>query len=73
MGCLACSTGLTGGSPETQVGHACGTAAGRPEAKHQAHLRAQVADSGARRAQTHRMCDTAAACMLGQLIAASRQ
>ena len=35
---MACSRVLTSGSSETQGGHTCSTAAGRPEAMSQAHL-----------------------------------
>ena len=73
MGCLACSTGLTGGLPETQVGHTCGTAAGRSEANIQAYITCSSARLWCPWAQKHRICEDAAACMLNELIPASRQ
>ena len=70
MGCLACSTGLTGGSPEIQDGHTSGAAAGPPEPRSQAHPTCPSGRHWRPWAQTHRICDAAAqlrACLMNSL------
>ena len=70
MGCLACSTGLTGGSPEIRVATlAVQQQAGlKPRAKLPPH--AQSGRHWRPWAQTHRICDAAAqlrACLMNSL------